>query len=225
MLESGLSIKDIYEDNLKPALVKVGELWEQNKISVAAEHLASAVAESLLNEIYVKISPSDKTNKTVVVSCLENEHHQIGARMVSDIFEIHGWEVLFLGANTPKQDLVNYLKIMKPNLVAISLSIYFHFPTLEKTINLIKKEFPKIQIITGGQVFTRGGKEILKNYENVSYLSDLNDIEMMKDNHANHVRFVHSILNNPNAEVHTDTVLWVFRAYKSHGFSSNSSMN
>jgi len=177
LLESGLSIKDIYEDHLKPALVEVGELWEQNKISVATEHLASAVVESLLNEIYVRISPTDKTNKTVVVSCLENEHHQIGARMVSDIFEIHGWEVLFLGANTPKQDLVNYLKMMKPNLVAISLSIYFHLPTLEKTINLIKKEFPKIQIITGGQAFTRGGIEILKNYENVSYLSDLNDIE------------------------------------------------
>lgn len=177
LLDSGLSVKDVYEYHLKPALVEVGEMWEQSKISVAAEHLASAIVESLLNEIYFNISPSDKANKTVVVSCLENEHHQIGARMVSDIFEMHGWEVLFLGANTPKQDLVNYLKMIKPNLVAISLSIYFHLPTLEETIRLIRNEFQKLEILTGGQAFTRGGKEILQKYDNVTYLPDLDAIE------------------------------------------------
>lgn len=44
---------------------------------------------------------------------------------------------------------------------------------------------------------------------------------MMKDNHANHVRFIASILKNYNHEVLVDTVLWVFRAYRSHGFSTN----
>jgi methanogenic corrinoid protein MtbC1 len=183
LLDSGLSVKDIYEYHLKPALVEVGEMWEQSKISVAAEHLASAIVESLLNEIYVNISPSDKAHKTVVISCLENEHHQIGARMVSDIFELHGWEVLFLGANTPKQDLVNYLKMIKPNLVAISLSIYFHLPTLEETIRLIRNEFQKLEILTGGQAFTRGGKEILLKYDNITYLPDLNAIEDYLKNH------------------------------------------
>lgn len=48
-----------------------------------------------------------------------------------------------------------------------------------------------------------------------------NNIDMMKDNHANHVRFIHSILKNPNAEVLTETVLWVFRAYRNHGFSGS----
>ena len=48
-----------------------------------------------------------------------------------------------------------------------------------------------------------------------------NNMEIMKDNHANHVRFIASILKNYNAEVLVDTVLWVFRAYRSHGFSTN----
>ncbi|WP_372950747.1 hypothetical protein [Mariniphaga sp.] len=48
-----------------------------------------------------------------------------------------------------------------------------------------------------------------------------NNLEMMKDNHANHVRFIHSILKNPNAEVLVDTVLWVFKAYQNHGFSGS----
>ncbi len=47
------------------------------------------------------------------------------------------------------------------------------------------------------------------------------NFEMMKDNHANHVRFIGSVLKNYNPEVMVDTVLWVFRAYQSHGFRSN----
>jgi hypothetical protein len=47
-----------------------------------------------------------------------------------------------------------------------------------------------------------------------------NNIEMMKDNHANHVRFMASIFKNFNPEVFVETVLWVFRAYRSHGFTT-----
>ena len=47
-----------------------------------------------------------------------------------------------------------------------------------------------------------------------------NNIEMMKDNHSNHARFLESIFYKHNAEVLLDTVLWVFRAYRSRNFSS-----
>lgn len=46
------------------------------------------------------------------------------------------------------------------------------------------------------------------------------NVEMMKDNHANHARFLESIFNTHNPEVLVDTVLWVFRAYRSRNFSS-----
>lgn len=46
------------------------------------------------------------------------------------------------------------------------------------------------------------------------------NVDMMKDNHANHARFLESIFNAHNPEVLVDTVLWVFRAYRSRDFSS-----
>ena len=52
-------------------------------------------------------------------------------------------------------------------------------------------------------------------------LVGIDNIDMMKDNHANHVRFIASILQNHNPDVLVDTVLWVFRAYRSHGFKTN----
>lgn len=48
-----------------------------------------------------------------------------------------------------------------------------------------------------------------------------NNERMMQDNHANHVRFIASILKNYNPDVLVDTVLWVFRAYRSHRFTTN----
>lgn len=46
------------------------------------------------------------------------------------------------------------------------------------------------------------------------------NVDMMKDNHANHARFLESIFNQHVPEVLVDTVLWVFRAYRSRNFSS-----
>lgn len=47
-----------------------------------------------------------------------------------------------------------------------------------------------------------------------------NNIEMMKDNHANHARFLESVFYEFHPDVLLDTVLWVFRAYRSRNFSS-----
>ena len=51
-------------------------------------------------------------------------------------------------------------------------------------------------------------------------LVGVNNVSMMKDNHANHARFMESIFHQRSPEVLTDTVLWVFRAYRSRNFSS-----
>jgi hypothetical protein len=48
-----------------------------------------------------------------------------------------------------------------------------------------------------------------------------NNLGMMKDNHTNHVRFIASILKNPKPEVFVETILWVFRTYRSHSFTPN----
>jgi hypothetical protein len=48
-----------------------------------------------------------------------------------------------------------------------------------------------------------------------------NNQEMMHDNHENHARFMASIFNHYNPKEFVDTILWVFRAYRSHGFTTN----
>lgn len=45
-----------------------------------------------------------------------------------------------------------------------------------------------------------------------------NNQEMLKDNVYNMARFMESIFTNYHPNVLVETILWVFRAYRSHGF-------
>ena len=174
---SNFRIEDIYEELLRIALYKVGELWEMGKITVAAEHLSTAIVEGILNELYYKLISSHRTNRTVVVACVENEYHQVGIKMVADIFEMYGWNSHFLGANTPSSELINYMKAIKPDILALSLSIYFHTSVLEKMLNEIRVHFPEILIIIGGQAFRHGAKNIFLNFKNTIYFENLYNLE------------------------------------------------
>jgi hypothetical protein len=60
-------------------------------------------------------------------------------------------------------------------------------------------------------------KRLSKRPDIVQLIGEGN-IDMMYDNHRNHIRFMISLFNDYNPVVITETVLWVFRAYRSHGF-------
>jgi methanogenic corrinoid protein MtbC1 len=181
-LAEQVSIKELYGEIITKALYDVGELWEYNKISVATEHLASAIVEAILNQLYFEIISKEKKGKTVIAACVENEFHQIGIKMISDIFEMNGWNALFLGSNTPTSELISFIRLKNPDLLAISLSLYFHLPDLEKMIQKVQKEFPKLPILVGGQAFQHGGTDIILKYDNVVFKPDLNSTEIFIKN-------------------------------------------
>lgn len=58
------------------------------------------------------------------------------------------------------------------------------------------------------------------NRSDLIELIGVGNVEMMKDNHANHARFLESIFNQHSPKVLTETVIWVFKAYRSRNFSS-----
>jgi MerR family transcriptional regulator, light-induced transcriptional regulator len=180
-LEKNPSIKDLYEEVFKQALYEVGRLWENNKITVASEHLATAITEGILNELFEQIISRKKINKKVVVACVENEKHQVGIKMVADVFEMKGWESSFLGTGIPTSELVKFIRETQPDILAVSLSVYFNFANLLKMLELLRSEFPDLQIIIGGQAFSRVPDEVILRLGNVVLLSDLYLLEKYID--------------------------------------------
>lgn len=186
LTSESIPIQSIYENIMKPALYKVGELWAVNKITVAEEHTATAITEGIMNELYPFIANSNTgICGKVVVGCVEGEFHQVGARMVADMFEIKGWDTWFPGSNVPTAELIRYINKVNPDLVAISASIYFHLPMLAKMMDEIMSAFQGLDILVGGQAFRHGGISLLSAYPTASFIKDLQELEIFIDNYAN----------------------------------------
>jgi len=170
-LEKKPSIKDLYEYVFKPALYEVGKLWETNKISVADEHMATAITEGILNQLFEQLISDERTDKTVIVACVEDEKHQVGIKMVGDIFESLGWDSYFLGSGLPLKELTKFIDKLKPDMLAISLSVYHNYSNLINMLDYLSKKYPYIAIIVGGQGLRH--IDIKNDYPNIKYFEDL----------------------------------------------------
>lgn len=170
-------VKDLYEEVFKEALYEVGRLWETNKITVASEHLATAITEGILNELYEDLEIQEQHNSKVVLTCVESELHQVGIKMVADVFEMNGWESYFLGTGIPISELVKFIKQQNPQVLAISLSIFFNYQNLIKMIDVLKNEFTDLKIIVGGQTFAHKSDKNIDKFGGVRFISNLYDLD------------------------------------------------
>lgn len=182
LLNKQIDIRQLYTDLFEKSLYQIGTMWECNKISVAKEHLVTAITENLLNLVYPFLFSKHTTSQKVIISCAANEFHQIGGKMVADIFELEGWDSCFLGANTPVDEIISFIDEFKPDLVGLSLSIYFNFSTLKQGIDRINTDFPGLDIIVGGQAFQWGAGDALKQFKNVQYLKSLDELDSFLNN-------------------------------------------
>ncbi len=178
LMEQNIPPVDLYTHLFQRALYRVGRLWETNRISVAVEHLATALTEKMLAMVYPKIlSAATIVDRKAVISCSVNEYHQIGARMVADIMEVNGWDTRFLGANTPISDLLAMIQETDPDVVGLSVSIYFNMTALHKMIAELRSAYPGVAIFIGGQAFRWGGGNIEKQFSNVYLFASLHELE------------------------------------------------
>jgi len=164
-------------DLFQRSLYDVGLLWEHHRISVAVEHLATSITENLMGLVYPALFNRLPTEQCAIVSCTANEYHQIGGRMVADILQMHGWNSHFLGANTPLSDLLSLTDEKKPELVVLSLSVYFGMQELIRTVEAVTTTFPSVSVIVGGQAFRWGGDERFTKADDVAYVPDLSALE------------------------------------------------
>ncbi|MFP4142337.1 MAG: B12-binding domain-containing protein [Thermoplasmata archaeon] len=177
LLDEDIEIEDLYTHLIQRSMYEVGELWESGDISVATEHIATSITERILTQVYPEVLSSTRKGKSVIIACIANEYHQIGGRMVADIFEMAGWDSYFVGADTPIQDLLDLIEEKEPNVVGFSLAMYFNLPELLEFIEKVREEYPNMKILVGGQAFSSGGSEVLDDYEDTEYISSIKELK------------------------------------------------
>lgn len=102
-----IKIKDIYLYIFQKTQYEIGRLWQLNKISVAQEHYATAATQLIMSQLYPYIFSVDKNGYTMVATCIEDDLHELGIRMIADFFEMDGWNTYYLGSNTPISSIIS----------------------------------------------------------------------------------------------------------------------
>lgn len=147
------SIKNIYLNILQPVQREIGRLWQTSQITVAQEHYSTSITQLTISQLYPYIfSQSDKSKK-LISTCVSGELHEIGLRMLSDIFELEGWNTWYLGANMPNKDIVNIIHEISPDIIAISVTMTYHLNQVKELIGSIKNSGIKTPIMVGGYPF------------------------------------------------------------------------
>lgn len=156
-LTGGIDIRDLYMEVFQPAMYAVGHLWETNQFTVAQEHLATAITQSVMAQIYATVADRPPIGRTLVATCIGGELHELGIRMLADFFEMEGWDVFYLGANMPPNDVIYMLERKRADLLAISVTIGGHVVDARRMIAAIRAHpgVGGIRIMVGGQPFNR----------------------------------------------------------------------
>lgn len=134
----GLPIPAIYADVMQEALYEVGRLWEANRISVAEEHLSTAITQFVMSSLYPHLEISPNFRGRMVLTGVQGELHQVGANMVADLLEADGWDVLFLGADVEPERVLQAVSEHQATLLGISVTMLVNIPRAAALVQLIR---------------------------------------------------------------------------------------
>ena len=152
---SGVPVREIYLHVFQPAQYQVGRLWQINEISVAQEHYCTAATQLIMSQLYPQLFATEKGAGTLVATCVAGDLHEIGLRMVTDFFELEGWDTFYLGANMPPEAVVDTVVKRHADLLAISATISLHLGAVRQLIRMVRAraECRHVKILVGGYPF------------------------------------------------------------------------
>lgn len=150
-LGEGIGVAGLYQRVIAPAMWRIGDLWEQGAISVADEHLATALTHQAMAGIYGPSLGHKARPGRILMAAVEGEQHALGLRMATDVIELAGYETIYLGANVPTADLLQAVAARSPNLVGLSATMPSSIPALERTIAEIRRLNPNLMVLFGGR--------------------------------------------------------------------------
>ncbi len=183
LLNEGTDIKELYTDLMQKAMYRVGKLWEEGRLTISEEHLATKVTEYLVDSTRDLVSVPERIGKTAVITCIDKEFHDLGARIVTNIFELNGWDTAFLGSNTPAREILRVIEQKKPDMLGISYSLYLNHLRFMELMGLISGKFPALRILIGGQGLSNTDPSVLESFPNAVYITSLYQLDDLIKNY------------------------------------------
>jgi methanogenic corrinoid protein MtbC1 len=154
-LDEGMSAATLIDEVIGPAQQEVGRRWQVGQWTVAQEHAATAISDSVLAALSLRTAAEPVTPGRVVTGCVENEWHSLPLRMVTECLALAGYDVVFLGPSLPATHLTAFIADLDPLAVLLSCTNPLNLPGARRTIQAAHDA--EAPVIIGGRALDAAG--------------------------------------------------------------------
>lgn len=146
----GLETIAFLEHLMTPLLTRIGDAWENQDVTPAHEHLASAVVRRVGGWLLDNLEP-DGDAPVLVLATPSGDRHELGAMAAAIAAASAGWRVVYLGPDLPASDIAGAARDSEANAVALSLVFAgAGDPVREELLALRRLLPPAVPIMAGG---------------------------------------------------------------------------
>lgn len=144
--------------SLEPTLMEIGELWSQERISLAQGYVAGKLAERVLDAALTAEDAAGlkaRRRGRVVLGNVEDDYHALGRRMVASFLKLDGWEVVDLGNDEEPRRFVDAALEAEARIIGVSsmmLSTAQNLPRIRDEIEA-RGLGGRLRLAAGGAIF------------------------------------------------------------------------
>ena len=138
-------------DYMVPLIERVGNGWESGELTISQEHFATECITSFLTSKWRQLNIR-KEGWTIMMATLPGETQCLGLLMAAVIASLSGGKIVYLGPDTPLEDIITTAKNQKPEVLCFSVSCILNPLDTEEKISKISSELKnKAKIVCGGK--------------------------------------------------------------------------
>jgi methanogenic corrinoid protein MtbC1 len=151
-IEAGLDEATIDDHVIGPALKLVGDLWADGEISIAQEHLASAISLQVLTlEREAFRVARERASRRVLLAGAEGEQHVVGLMMASSLLLHAGYDVRLYGADLPVVELAAAVAAQRPAVVGLTTATALTAMNVPAAFGAARLIDPDVALMVGGR--------------------------------------------------------------------------
>lgn len=140
----------VYVNVIGHCLAEIGVKWHSGKLSISTEHRATQIALRLISRAQAAYVDDRRVGRRAIITSVEGENHVIGGLTFADLLRFEGWDVDFLGADSPIESVVEMVKRDSPDLVGLSVTIEEYLPNAIEIVAAIKALPNSPVVVIGG---------------------------------------------------------------------------
>jgi DNA-binding transcriptional MerR regulator len=135
---------------LAPSMFQIGQLWHQEQISIAQEHMFSACIQRLVFSLINNMIPMANKQRSMIFSTLVGESHEFGILLASFLAANLRYTCHFLGTDLPGEEILLVNQHINADIIVISIVTSPPPDLIVKQLNQLAAKVGQSEIWVGG---------------------------------------------------------------------------